>query len=82
MITTIQKWGNSQGVRLPKNILENANMLETFEVEIISEKNNIIIRPLTVKKKHKCIQELFAGYDEEYKTKEIDWGSPKGDEIW
>ena len=28
MVTTIQKWGNSQGVRIPKEILKSANIKE------------------------------------------------------
>jgi len=33
-------------------------------------------------KKHKSIEELFAGYKGEYEPVEIDWGKPVGREIW
>ncbi len=35
MTTNIQKWGNSQGIRLPKHLLEAIKWHENEEVEII-----------------------------------------------
>jgi len=80
MTTTIQKWGNSQGIRLPKVILEDLDMKEGEEVEISTQNNTIIIKRST--KKRKTIQELFANYEGDYKQEDIDWGKPAGGEIW
>lgn len=80
MTATIQKWGNSQGIRLPKVILENVNMSEGEEVEIITQNETILIKRAAGKRK--TIQELFAGYDGDYKPEEIDWGEPVGGEVW
>jgi len=80
MTTTIQKWGNSQGIRLPKVILEDLDMKEGEEVEISTQNNTIIIKRST--KKRKTIQELFANYEGDYKPEDIDWGKPVGGEIW
>ena len=44
MITTIQKWGNSQGVRLPKKILDNLQFEENEVVEITEFNGNILIQ--------------------------------------
>ncbi len=35
MYGTIQKWGNSQGIRIPKSVLAAAQMNENDDVEII-----------------------------------------------
>lgn len=43
MKTRIVKIGNSQGVRIPKLLLERSNLTE--EVEIEAEDNRIVIRP-------------------------------------
>jgi len=43
MNTTIQKWGNSQAIRLPKAILETASIKENEQVQISAERNKIII---------------------------------------
>jgi antitoxin MazE len=79
MITAVTKWGNSQGVRIPRDILDSANISNGDPVEITAEKNAIIIR-----KHHqrKTIQELFECFDGVYMPEEADWGSPVGDEIW
>lgn len=80
MTTTIQKWGNSQGVRLPKYILEAVNLRENESIDIITDKEKIIIKKAA--KRRKTIKELFANYHEEYQPIEIDWGKPEGREIW
>ena len=80
MTATIQKWGNSQGVRLPKIFLDELDMREGNDVEILKQGNVIVIKNATPKRK--TIQELFAGYDEDYTPEEIDWGKPVGDEVW
>jgi len=80
MLATIQKWGNSQGVRLPKVYLDDLKMSEGNEVEIIKKDNVIIIKHAN--KKRKSIQELFADYNDDYTPEEIDWGKPVGGEVW
>lgn len=87
----LKKWGNSQGIRLPKSILDEAHIKEndTFIVKI--DKNENII--LEKKKKPQNLRELFDGFD--YKkywadwekehpneSREIDWGKPQGREIF
>ena len=79
MLTTIQKWGNSQGIRIPKNILDSLHWESQENLSITAEDNKIIIEPA---KKRKNIKELFAGYTGDYAPEEIDWGEPVGKEIW
>jgi len=43
MKTRIVRIGNSQGIRIPKLLLERSNLAE--EVELEAEDNRIIIRP-------------------------------------
>lgn len=80
MYATIQKWGNSQAVRLPKGLLEDAAMRENDRVEIKAENGCIIISH--VNKKHKTIKERLAGYNGDYTGKEWDTGAPQGKEVW
>lgn len=76
---TIQKWGNSQGIRIPKHILKATGWKENEELIIMAENNRIIIEPL---RNRKNIVELFERYDGEYEYQEIDWGDPSGEEVW
>lgn len=57
MRARVVKIGNSQGVRIPKPILEQTGILEDVELEV--EKNQIIIRPLSNPR---------AGWDPAFKT--------------
>ena len=76
--TTIQKWGNSQAVRLPKAILEMAQLNENDRVELKVQEGNLIIIPV---KKHKTLQERIAEYKGDYKCGEWDTGEPTGNEV-
>ena len=79
MTTRIQKWGNSQGVRISKEILDTVNWNENEEILVFVKGGRIILEK---SKKKKNIKELFADYDEKYEPEEIDWGEPQGDEVW
>lgn len=79
MYATIQKWGNSQAVRLPKGILEAVDLHENDRVEINADNDIIVIKRMN--KIHKKLEERLAGYNEDYKTSEWDTGVAKGNEV-
>ena len=82
MQTTIQKWGNSQAIRLPKAILEIAGVKENEKVQILAEENQIIIRKCEKKRRHKTLAERLEGFDGDYTGSEWDTGAPVGKEVW
>ena len=85
--TTIKKWGNSQGIRIPKGILDQINLHEEDELEIIVDEEILVIRK--IKKKYKNLKERiedFHGKPFEEITyidteSEIPWGLPEGNEF-
>lgn len=78
----VQKWGNSQGVRIPRYILEQAKLKEGDTVQILLEDDKIVIfQPKRYLKKY-TIEELFEDYTGDYKPEELDWGEPVGKEEW
>jgi len=79
MYTSIQKWGNSQAVRLPKSILEMAGLHENDKVEIKVQDGNLIIIPV---KKHKKLEERIDEYQGDYQCGECDTGKPAGKEVF
>ena len=81
MTTNIQKWGNSQGVRIPKMILDSVNWSENENVVIIVD-NGKLVNETAKEQKTKNKKELFESYKGDYEPIEIDWGEPKGEEIW
>ena len=83
MLTTIQKWGNSQGVRLPKTILDKLFLQENDQVEIDTENSSIIIKKATRKRRAiRSLDELFSNYTGNYKCEEWNTGKPVGKEVW
>ena len=83
MLTTIQKWGNSQAVRLPKALLETVFLQENDTVEIVAERDLIIIKKATrARRAKKSLEERFENYTGDYQCTEYDWGTPVGKEVW
>ena len=81
MQATIQKWGNSQGIRIPKAFLEALGMMENDIVELSRVDDNIVIKKAE-KKTELTLDDIFKDYDGEGVTEEFDWGTPVGKEVW
>ena len=81
MQATIQKWGNSQGIRIPKAFLEALGMMENDLVELSRVDDNIVITKVK-EKKELTLEDIFKDYDGEYAAEKFDWGSPAGKEVW
>lgn len=79
MMITIQKWGNSQGIRIPKIILDEVQWNNDDRLMLRVDKNKLIIEKAESRKN---IMELFADFDGEYVPVDMDWGQPVGEEIW
>jgi antitoxin MazE len=45
MVTKIQKWGNSQGLRLAKGLLEDAHISVGDDVDVTARDGLIVIAP-------------------------------------
>ena len=81
MQVTIQKWGNSQGIRIPKAFLEALGMRENDLVELNRVDDNIVITKVN-KEKELTLEDIFKDYDGEHAAEEFDWGAPVGKEVW
>ena len=81
MVATLQKWGNSNGIRIPKALLDELQWKDGDSLEISTENGNLLVKSIRPRKR-KTIEELFAHYDGNYKPQEVDWGQPVGEEVW
>ena len=81
MTAIIQKWGNSQGIRIPRVVLDTVKWSENEQIVIIVDDGKLILEKAN-QYKRKNIKELFKDYKENYEPTEIDGGEPKGAEIW
>ena len=80
MITRIQKWGNSLGVRIPKGIATDVRVAEGESVELSVEAGRLVIAP--VKRQKYELDKLLEQVSSENLPGEIDFGKPIGKEIW
>jgi len=75
----IVSWGNSQALRIPRIILDEMRVREGDEVEMTVENGYLAVRPLHGKL---TLESLVAAITPENRHKEIDWGTPVGNEVW
>jgi antitoxin MazE len=76
MAVTLQKWGNSVGVRLPKPMLEQVGLKEGAQVDVQVEGDHLVVRRKQLK-----LADLLAQCKPENRPETIDFGPPVGREI-
>ncbi len=79
MQTTVQKWGNSLAIRIPAVFCKETDLSAGSPVEIFSENEIIVIKPL---KKKFNLTELLKMVNESNIHYEIESGEPRGKEVW
>ena len=79
VLTTIQRWGNSLAVRIPKPFALQTDLSENSEVDISLEGDRIVVSPVTKEWK---LDDLLAGITTRNAHNEISWGDRAGGEAW
>jgi len=82
MVTKVQKWGNSQGLRLARQVLEEAHISVGDPVDVSTRDGVIIIAPVKRVRGKQNLQELVSRIPKNYKTMEVEWGEAVGREDW
>jgi len=82
MLAKIQKWGNSQGLRLAKNLLADAQLDIGDEVDINVKDGIMLVTPAKRIRGRHNLKDLVKRIPENYQAGEIDWGEPVGKEAW
>ena len=80
MVSKVQKWGNSQGLRLPKQVLDLANIAVGDDVEVIVGEQQILVKKVSRSKYN--LSDLVKRIPKGYKAQEEGFGSPVGKEEW
>jgi antitoxin MazE len=80
METTIQKWGNSLAVRVPKQVATKLALRAGSRVEMHEATEGLLIRQtLTV---HRSLKDLVRMIHPNELHGETEWGSAHGNEVW
>jgi antitoxin MazE len=80
MKSTVQKWGNSLAIRIPKSFANEIDLSQGAEIDLVLLGNKIQIEP--TEKKKITLSDLLSKVTEENIHQEIDTGDPVGKEIW
>jgi len=79
MRSTVRKWGNSLGVRIPKVIAEAAEVREGSVVEVEAVEGGIVVRPTAPRYE---LSELLEQLEDDRLHGEVATGEPRGREAW
>lgn len=85
MEARLQKWGNSDGIRIPSSFLKSLNLKTNDVVELKQKDDTIIISKS--KKKHLTLEERIEMFEqlpsnEKGLVESYDWGEDLGKEIF
>ena len=78
MTVRVQRWGNSLGVRIPRQIARKSAIREGAELEVSVTRGNVVLRPLKVP----SLRQLLAQVKPANRPELVDWGRPVGQEVW
>jgi antitoxin MazE len=81
MRTKVQKWGNSQGLRLSKDVLASADLAVGDAVEFAAREGTIVITPDRRVRGRHSLAALVKDIPSHYKAEELDWGPAAGREV-
>lgn len=78
MTATIQKWGNSLALRLPRAVAQQIGVADGDAVELKVDDNALVVRPA---RKRYRLSALLRGITPDNVHAETDWGRPVGKEL-
>lgn len=80
MVTKVQRWGNSLGLRIPRPLAREAGLDEQSSVELTISEGALRIRP--VEPRRYDLDALLARVTPRNRHEEQPFGAPAGREVW
>jgi len=81
MTATLSSWGNSQGLRFPKNIMRELSLSVGDKLNIFVENQKIILEPIKEERVKYNIDDLVKKMPKDYKATE-EFSEKFGQEQW
>ena len=78
MEATVQKWGNSLGIRIPNLIVRELSLKNGSVVDINDNGKEIVIKPI----KKSNLSEMLKDINDKNKHQKIEITGPVGKELW
>ena len=80
MLTKVQKWGNSLGLRIPRTFAADAKVEAGSLVNVSLERGGLMLRP--ARRRKYVLADLLKGVTRRNLHGEVITGEPRGREIW
>lgn len=80
MRTSVQKWGNSLAIRIPRPLAEDTRLRQGVQIELTVERGRLVAAP--VPQPRYSLPEMLARVTPRNRHREIETGSPVGREVW
>ncbi|HWF18394.1 MAG TPA: AbrB/MazE/SpoVT family DNA-binding domain-containing protein [Verrucomicrobiae bacterium] len=80
MQATIQQWGNSLALRIPKAFAQQTKVKKGSRVNLTLKNGRVIMEP--IKRQKYTLQELVSRITSQNRHSETSWGMPQGKEVW
>jgi len=80
MKTSVQRWGNSLALRIPRAYAAETKISEGSEVELTLKAGTLVVRPV-VRKRH-ALADLLQRVRSANRHLAIETGPPVGKEVW
>ena len=81
MEATIQQWGDSLALRIPKALAKQTSVKRGTTVDVTVEDGQMVIKPKRRQRKY-SLEKLVAQITPKNRHAETDWGPPVGKEVW
>jgi antitoxin MazE len=78
MQVQVARWGNSLGLRIPKDVARRAGLRAGSRVEVEAQGDRVIVSPA---RSRYVLADLLKGVTPEAMREAFDWGPDKGREI-
>ncbi len=76
--TAVKPWGNSNGIRIPHDIMQAVGFRKDDVLDIEVNEDTIVLRKQF---RHKSLRERLEEYGGNAEVAEFDWDEPKGREL-
>ncbi len=76
MKARIAKWGNSYALRIPKQVVDDLELSENSDLVLQIRENSFVISKIS---KEQQLHELLKNVKPQ---QALDWGPPRGKEVW
>jgi antitoxin MazE len=75
----IRQWGNSYAIRIPKEIIEKTGLSLGATVLVSTRKKSISLKRV---RRTESLADLIKKISDNNRHSEIEWGMPRGKEVW